>query len=150
MGEVHPVAARDREVDDVKTRSEHPMQPSRLRFALIYVVAWIPFAITYGVMVGLQSRGPTPAWDGFMSAIWSTTIAATLGIGVWWVVGKLTDSPEPRRLRVALTHMTLAALYSAIWVGTIVLSIWWFAPPQVLRDFIGRALGWQLCNGVAV
>jgi two-component system LytT family sensor kinase len=139
MGEVRLVAESDEE------RAERTLM-KRLRFALIYGAAWIPFAVLYGVMIFTQSR-ETRVSDAVSGSISSTLVGAIMGLGVWALVRRLVARP-PGVAFAMLSHTVGGVVYAGIWTGFIAFSIARYAPPAAYQSFIARAVGWQFLSGL--
>src|SRR5262249_42509507 len=84
----------------------------RLRFWLVYGIAWLPYAASY-VTLFVSHLGQT-----FLSAVkgslFNVLPAALLGVGVVAVCERLPWSHD-RRLRFFSVHLSLALLYVALW-----------------------------------
>jgi two-component system LytT family sensor kinase len=133
MGEIRPAA-------------EGGSLMKRLRFALVYSAAWVPFAVLYGVMIFTQSRETRPS-DAISGSISSTLLGAVMGLGVWALVRRLVARP-PGLALVMLSHTVGGMLYAGIWTGFIAFSIARYAPPAAYQTFIARAVGWQFLSGL--
>lgn len=121
----------------------------KLRWWMAYIAVWIPVASLYAVLIffsrGSLQRQPTVA-DAIIGSLWTTTAAAILGLYVWRTSQRLAlDGGRLRRL-LAL-HMASAALYGALWTGTVILSIALFAPREVMHAFLRDGAGWQTLTG---
>jgi signal transduction histidine kinase len=120
---------------------------SRWRFALLYALAWTPFAVIYAVNVGIQASASLA--DALYAAITTTAAAALLGLGVWWL-GAGVDRALAERWWAALIHLLGAPVYSALWSGWIVLVMARYAPPPAYDRYISEAIGWQFLIGIVV
>ena len=68
---------------------------SRARFTLLYILAWVPLALLYAVVLASQ-RG-VAVTDGLWGAGFSIGIAALLGAVAWWLSTRI---PYERTHRV--------------------------------------------------
>lgn len=116
------------------------------RFWLLYAAVWALFAIIYAVLLSAEYGG---RWGlAALGAVMSASLAALLGVAVWWLSGRL-EYPRTKPWVFFVTHLTLASLYSLIFNLSIYLRIavrvnWNFALELMRRD----AFGWQLFSGL--
>ena len=111
----------------------------------LYALAWVPGAILYAVVLTAQRR--TSFAYSLLSGVMAMGVAALLGVGVWWLSGRLA-LPTRRRLAFYALHLVLAAVYSGVWLG---LQLTWLrlaAGLDVTREVIRAAAGWQVLWGV--
>jgi sensor histidine kinase YesM len=120
---------------------------SRVRFAVLYTLAWTPLAALYALVLGLQ-RGVNfeSAVVGAGATIGS---AAVLGLGAWWVSLRVRYD-RAHRLRFLIVHGVMSAVYAVLLTAEIALSIRANAPPENYRQYMDEALGWQLLYGMAL
>jgi two-component system LytT family sensor kinase len=123
---------------------------SRVRFLTAYFAAWIPPAILYGVMI---YRATEPRNRGGAGAFWggveSMTVAALLGLGVWWLTTRIAERARPLAM-LAAAHAGMAVAFTVLWNGFILLSIRLFAPREVFDTYIRFAIGWNLLTGLFI
>src|SRR5215210_3010084 len=75
---------------------------TRLRFALLYVAAWIPFACIWALLIFAQSGGGERTLDGAIAgSLWSTISAAVLGLGVWQLTRRLIERGARASIAIA-------------------------------------------------
>ena len=60
---------------------------SRARFTLLYILAWVPLAVLYAVVLASQ-RGIAVS-DALWGAGFSIGIAALLGAAAWWLSSRI-------------------------------------------------------------
>ena len=120
---------------------------SRVRFAVLYVLAWTPLAALYALVLGSQ-RGVSVA-----SALWGAGVtiasAAVLGVGAWWVSLRVPFD-RAHWLRFLSIHFVASAAYAVLLTTEIALSIKLKAPRENYERYMNEALGWQLLYGIAL
>jgi signal transduction histidine kinase len=120
----------------------------RSRAWLVLLLVWLPIAVGFPMAIlmasGFSGIGP------IVFGLNSVAIAAALGLGIWWLTGRLRW-PDDRGARFYAIHLLLAVSYSWIW--------WLISASQqalfsgdrlidVLREYAGsRWLGWDLLFG---
>lgn len=119
------------------------------RFWLIYALAWIPYALTYGAVFLTQAEARP---IGLLAAIGRNIIpAALLGLGVIWICNRL-PWPLHRRIWFFPLHFLFAAVYSLVWTGVLffLLTLSAYQQTGVWRpvSFVGNALQWQIFTGI--
>jgi two-component system LytT family sensor kinase len=119
----------------------------RARFALLYALAWAPFAAIYTLLIYVQGGATTSPLAAWIGGIWCTVFAAVLGLGVCVLVRQLVFRSMSWWV-VALSHVAGAMAYAAIWTALIAASIKSNAPPEVYEIFTAAAIGWQFLSGV--
>jgi len=120
---------------------------SRIRFAVLYVLAWTPLAALYALVLGSQ-RGVSVG-----SALWGAgaTIgsAAVLGSGAWWISRRIRYE-RAHWLRFLVIHFVASAVYALLLTTEIAVSIKLKAPLENFQRYMNEALGWQLLYGLAL
>jgi len=78
-------------------------------------LAWLPFFVTWVLFLRVFAREPLAG--AFFSGLGAVATAAILGLGVWWLTGRLT---WPDRIRPGFyaAHLVAGAIYAAAWTGT--------------------------------
>jgi signal transduction histidine kinase len=114
-----------------------------------YAAAWVPFALLEMVSNALSSRGAATMGDLANWALWRTAISAVLGLGVWWLSGRIAF-PDRGRVRFCALQLLLAlafaALWNGIWLARWAIGVGWRA---ALEQTGGVAwLGWGMMMGV--
>lgn len=120
---------------------------SRLRFALLYWLAWVPFAVLYATIIGSQQgvRLGDALWGGAGTA----GVAALLGLGVWWSTARLNRRPV-RGVALLAAHVLLAVAYAALWTLSLVAMMVSEAPPEAAERFLDVAVWWQALMGLSL
>jgi hypothetical protein len=120
---------------------------TRVRFAILYVLAWVPLAALYALVLGTR-----PGMDVFstvMATIWTIGSAALLGAGVWWLSNPLQfRRKHPARFHV--NHPLLANVYGTLHTAEIAVSIYYRGSKEQYDTFMREALGWQVLYGIAL
>ena len=94
----------------------HPAATARLRAALIYCAAWLPFvAINAGVIVAMTDA-QTHAVHIIAAAFLNVLAPAVMGVGVWFAAAELSW-PKYRPAPLLSAHALLSMLYAAGWVA---------------------------------
>jgi hypothetical protein len=78
-------------------------------------LAWLPFFVTWVLFLRVFAREPLAG--AFFSGLGAVTNAAILGLGVWWLTGRLTW-PDRIRPGFYVAHLLAGAIYAAAWTGT--------------------------------
>ena len=120
---------------------------SRARFTLLYILAWVPLAVLYAVVLASQ-RGIAVS-DALWGAALSIGIAAVLGAAAWWLSTRIRYE-RTHRARFLIAHALLALAYGGVLTTTIAISIRVNAPIDNYDRFMREAFGWQLIYGVAL
>ncbi|HEX6053241.1 MAG TPA: histidine kinase [Gemmatimonadaceae bacterium] len=120
---------------------------SRARFTLLYILAWVPLALLYAVVLASQ-RGIAVS-DGLWGAGFSVGTAALLGAVAWWLSARIRYE-RTHRARFLVTHAILALVYGGLLTTAIATSIRINAPADTYDRFMRDAFGWQLIYGVAL
>jgi two-component system LytT family sensor kinase len=120
---------------------------SRARFTLLYILAWVPLAILYAVVLASQ-RG-MGIDDALWGAGWTIGVAALLGAAAWWLSTRIRYE-RTHRARFIVTHALLALAYGGLLTTAIATSIRLNAPIASYERFMREAFGWQLIYGVAL
>lgn len=118
----------------------------RVRTPFIVALAWVPFAVLWSVLVALYADATTAG--AVASGIRYIGVAAMLGIGVWWLTGRVTW-PEVLRPGFYVLHLGAASLYSALWVlGAFALAAAG-SERELVRMLRGSSdLGWLFVMGL--
>jgi sensor histidine kinase YesM len=120
---------------------------SRVRFLILYGLAWTPLAALYALVLGLQ-RG-VDVESAVVGAGATIGSAAVLGLGAWWV-SVVVRYDRGHRLRFLAFHGVMSAVYAVLLTAEIALSIRANAPPENYRQYMDEALGWQILYGMAL
>jgi hypothetical protein len=118
-----------------------------MRATAFLALAWLPFLLLWAVLnVVYFDTTFSRAIIGATSAIGS---AAVLGVGVWFVTGRLRWPDGAVSYGFYLVHLALAGVYSAAWIGwgVFVLATWrGISMSQALAD--SPMVGWRFVTGV--
>lgn len=120
---------------------------SRVRFAVLYVLAWVPLTALYALVLGSQ-RGVNVE-SAIAGAVATIGAAALLGAGAWWVSLRLRYE-RAHRFRFLAVHALLSVAYAGLLTAEIATSIKLKAPPEMYARYVDEALGWQLLYGMAL
>jgi sensor histidine kinase YesM len=120
---------------------------SRTRFAFLYILAWMPLAALYGIV--LATRPGVDPLSAFFGSVWAVGTAAILGVPAWWASTRIRYE-RSTGVRFFLLHTVLCVMYAALMTGEIVYSIKTRAPAADYQQFMQQALGWQLLYGMAL
>ena len=120
---------------------------SRVRFAVLYALAWTPLAALYALVLATQPR--MNVTGALWGAGWTIASAALLGAVAWWI-GTRVQYERAHRARFLITHGLLSLAYGGILTGEIALSIKYRAPLDVYERFMREAFGWQVLFGIAL
>ena len=115
---------------------------------IAYAAAWMPFAILELVSVFLQdeSAGALRIAD---TALTRTAISASLGIGVWWLSGRIAF-PDRGRMRFYALQLGLALVFATLW------NVLWYLRAALTGGWASAIaaagdthwIGWQMMMGV--
>jgi signal transduction histidine kinase len=119
----------------------------RARFALLYVLAWTPFAVLYALVLATQPRMDVPS--ALAGAAWTIGSAALLGIGAVWLSMRV-QYDRAHRVRFLLIHGVASLAYAGTLTTEIALTIKYQAPPASYERFMREAFGWQMLYGIAL
>jgi len=120
---------------------------SRVRFALLYALAWTPLMALYGLVL-ITQRGVDPL-GAIAGAVWAVGTAAVLGVPAWWASTRIRYE-RAQQIRFFLAHAALCAAYTGLMTTEVALSIKYKAPAGMYEQFMRQALGWQLLYGMAL
>jgi two-component system, LytTR family, sensor kinase len=120
---------------------------SRARFTLLYILAWVPLAALYAVVLGSQ-RG-IGIDEALWGASWTIGVAALLGAAAWWLSPRIRYR-RAHRARFLVTHALLALAYGGLLTTAIAVSIRINASIEIYDRFMREAFGWQLIYGVVL
>ncbi|MGH7589399.1 MAG: sensor histidine kinase [Gemmatimonadota bacterium] len=116
---------------------------ARLRPWLLYWLAWIPIAGLYTAALAAEISSSDAIVGGVLAAL----VAGSMGVGIWWLSGRL-PWPDRKRGRFVLIQFFAALAFAAIWVGTIwgrvALEVGW----ETTRRILGAEVGWSLIMGL--
>jgi len=120
---------------------------ARVRFAVLYILAWVPLAALYALVLG--SRPEMNVFSTVMATLWTIGSAALLGSVVWWLSRRIqfVRSHLPRFL---IVHALLAITYGTLLTGEIAGSIYYRASKAQYEAFMREAFGWQVLYGIAL
>jgi len=119
----------------------------RARLLFWVALAWAPFALLWGLF-NVLSFGARPAQaliTGFNAIGW----AAILGLGVWWVTGRLSW-PASVRPSFYLAHVALALVYSSLWsvFGTFTALLLTREELAQFYEVLTAYISWRMLAGV--
>jgi signal transduction histidine kinase len=121
------------------------------QFWLIYSLAWIPYALGYGVVFITHIK--LNVANAALDSIFNILPAALLGVGVVWICRKFTPS-STHPIVFGLTQLVLALSYAALWSVTVPLmfSLLWLLHGRgwQYKLFGGYALQWQFFAGLMI
>ena len=89
---------------------------ARVRFAVLYVLAWVPLAALYALVLG--SRPGMDMFSTIMATIWTIGSAALFGAIVWWLSNRI-QFQGAQRVRFLGIHAILAIVGSEVAIGVI-------------------------------
>ena len=81
---------------------------ARVRFAILYVLAWTPLAVLYGLVLG--SQRDMDVASTIAGTVWTIGSAALLGAIVWWLSTRIHYRRTHLARFLALRHCLRAAL----------------------------------------
>jgi LytS/YehU family sensor histidine kinase len=84
--------------------------------------------------------------DALVASMLSVAPAWLLGLGVWWLTGKI-PWPARSRPRFFAAHLLLALVYGALWSAVIAWLIATNASRSEFDEYVQKALGWQAVMG---
>ncbi len=115
---------------------------------LAYALAWVPFAILELVTDALQAAGSASVGRLLDAALSRTVISALLGVGVWWLSGRVRF-PDQGRARFYALQLALSLVFATVWNGIwllrFVIESGWNA---TVAGTDAGWLGWQFMMGV--
>jgi sensor histidine kinase YesM len=120
---------------------------ARVRFAILYILAWLPLAALYALVLG--TRPDMDVFSTVMATLWTIGSAALLGAVVWWLSNRLPFQ-RSHLTRFLVTHVVLAIVYGALLTLEIALSIYYRASKEQYDGFMREAFGWQVLYGIAL
>jgi sensor histidine kinase YesM len=120
---------------------------ARVRFAILYILAWLPLAALYALVLG--TRPDMDVFSTVMATLWTIGSAALLGAVVWWLSNRL-QFQRSHLARFLVTHVVLAIVYGALLTLEIALSIYYRASKEQYDGFMREAFGWQVLYGIAL
>ncbi|MDX6290248.1 MAG: hypothetical protein QOH42_2047 [Blastocatellia bacterium] len=130
--------------------SSSSQEKRRVRFWLVYTIAWLPYAASY-VAIFLQEGSSVRS--AISDASSNVVSAAILGLGVLWICRRLPWSIY-RRPWFFGVHVVLATLYAMLWVSTVSAIFTLLKTIEVgqwtlivLRSY---ALQWELFSGLMI
>ncbi len=85
----------------------------RFRTPILVALAWLPFLVLWALFVLIY--GDTDLYRAIASGTRSIGAAALLGVGAWWLTGRVAW-PEAMKLRFYALHLAIGALYSSLWI----------------------------------
>jgi signal transduction histidine kinase len=124
------------------------VKPLRRRGArAVYVfLAWLPFLLAWALLNFAYfdiSLGPALLW-----ATVTMGSASLLGLGVWWLSGRL-EWPDRLRPSFYALHLGVGLVYSVVWIllGTGAHALW-TARPLAAAIRAAPDLGWRVLTGL--
>jgi signal transduction histidine kinase len=120
---------------------------SRVRFAVLYALAWTPLAALYALVLATQPR--VDVTSALFGAGWTIGAAALLGAVAWWISTRVQYRRE-HRARFLMIHAVLSLLYGAILTSEIALSIKYRATRDAYDRFMHEAFGWQVLYSIVL
>ena len=120
---------------------------SRVRFAVLYALAWTPLAALYALVLATQPRMAVSS--ALWGAGWTIGFAALLGAAAWWISTRV-QYERAHRARFLIIHGLLSLAYGGILTGEIALSIKYRATREQYDRFMSEAFGWQVLYGIAL
>ena len=125
------------------TAPSRPSMSARLRPWLLYWLAWVPIAGLYTAALWAEISSS----DAIAGGVLAVLVAGSMGMGIWWLSGRL-PWPNRRRGRFVLIHLLAALAFVTIWVGAIygriALEIGWETTSRIIRS----EAGWSLIMGL--
>ena len=120
---------------------------TRVRFAVLYILAWVPLAALYALVLGSQPQ--MDVGSTLIATVWTIGSAALLGSIVWWLSNRI-QFERSHRARFLVVHGVLALTYGALLTTEIAVSIYYKASRNVFDQFMREAFGWQVLYGIAL
>ena len=120
---------------------------ARVRFAVLYVLAWVPLAALYALVLG--SRPGMDVFSTIMATIWTIGSAALFGAIVWWLSNRI-QFQRAQRVRFLGIHAILAIVYGTVLTVEIAASIYYRGSKELYNAFMREAFGWQVLYGIAL
>jgi len=120
---------------------------SRVRFAVLYALAWTPLAALYALVLATQPR--VDVTSALFGAGWTIGSAALLGAVAWWISTRVQYQRE-HRARFLMIHAILSLLYGGILTSEIALSIKYRATRDAYDRFMNEAFGWQVLYSIVL
>ncbi len=116
---------------------------------IAYALAWIPFAILEAIANTFENEFRAGVLDVLNVALGRTIVSAIMGVGVWWLSGRIRF-PARGRVGFYAGQLGLGVAFSAIWNGIWytrwALQVGW---PKSFADNGGvPGLGWEFMMGV--
>jgi hypothetical protein len=118
----------------------------RLRFLVVYALAWTPFTALYALILAAGVRQRLTVADSIVAAIWTAAPAALLGLGAWYAAGRTAGAS---RARAAAVHGVLALAFTTLWAAVVVAQIAAFASRDAFAEYLKFGLSWQVFMGLA-
>jgi sensor histidine kinase YesM len=119
----------------------------RVRFAILYVLAWLPLAALYALVLG--SQPDMDVSSTLMATLWTVGSSALLGAVVWWLSTRI-QFERSHLARFLAVHGLLAITYGALLTTEVAVSIYYKASTDIFNRFMREAFGWQVLYGIAL
>jgi len=88
----------------------------RLRLAALYAAAWMPLVVIFAAVLFGMTGGQMPLSVAFRAGLWNMLAPALMGIGVWWLTGRVAW-PERRPAQFIAVHLAMGALFAVAWTA---------------------------------
>lgn len=118
---------------------------AKRRAWLWYSVAWLPFAVIYGIILmmpaPIRAQRPVPRLpEAIAEGVTYIAPIALMGVAVWWLVGKLAWPPRAT-WRFITVHVVAGTVFSILWlvsqVSLIVLGTGFAMAIEIAKTFAG-------------
>ncbi|HUQ81542.1 MAG TPA: histidine kinase, partial [Gemmatimonadaceae bacterium] len=119
----------------------------RVRFAVLYALAWTPLAALYALVLATQPR--MDVMNAIVGTAWTIGSAALLGAVAWWISTRV-QYDRSHWAGFLILHGLLSIAYGAILTAEIALSIKYGATAEAYQRFMREAFGWQVLYGIAL
>ncbi|HUQ84009.1 MAG TPA: histidine kinase [Gemmatimonadaceae bacterium] len=119
----------------------------RVRFAVLYALAWTPLAVLYALVLATQPR--MDVISAIVGTAWTIGSAALLGAVAWWISTRV-QYDRSHWARFLIVHGLLSIAYGGILTAEIALSIKYGATAEAYQRFMREAFGWQVLYGIAL
>lgn len=127
---------------------------SKARAWLAYSVAWLPFAVIYAIIITkpapIRAVRPIPSLPvALVEGLTYIAPVALMGVGVWWLVGRITWPPRATWRFVAV-HVLAGTVFSVLWLASQTALIMTGTGLRLAIDIAKTFAGFQIIEGIFV